>query len=113
VEDVNVKLVVVPARTEIQDGLMLLAPGPEDTETVNESLPPPEHALTNAISGARRQIERGLAVGKVIDALRQGIKILLKIVKFYADGQEQTGTLAFNKRADHRPLAPAASILNN
>jgi hypothetical protein len=61
-----VKLVVEPERTEIEDGLNA-PPVPEDTETVNESTPPLEHALTHEISGARRTIARSLGMAKVIE----------------------------------------------
>lgn len=74
------------------------------------SAPPPEHALTNEISEARRQIERSSGIAEVIEALRQGIKILLQLGQFRADGHERTGTLALDKRDDHEHLAPAASI---
>jgi len=55
VEYVSVKLAVEPERTEVVVGLNV-PPVPEDTETRNESTPPPEHAQIKEISGARRPI---------------------------------------------------------
>ena len=68
------KLAVEPDPTEIEVGLNV-PPVPDDTETMNVSFPPLEHAPTNEISEASKNPAQCLGVTKVIEARRQSVKI--------------------------------------